>query len=239
MANHKKRQSGRGSISKTGNSFQYSLYHNGKRHYGHAPTKKEAEAALDKLRHDILDGINITDADLPLIHWIRHWLDNYCLDIRASTRSNYECYCRHIERHPIAQIPLSKIKANDYQLLANYLYQSGRIDGNGGLSGKTIRSIFNMISSAMAEAAHNSLIRTDVSQFAKLPKIHQSERPILSHDEVKRLITAAKDFHPSVFIGIYILANVHKPLNRQYRMSFHRYIHTGKLRPQKWGSFGS
>lgn len=207
MGKHKKRPPGMGSIVKTGNSYQYSLYHDGKRHYGHAPTKKEAEAELDKLRHDILDGINISDSNMPLIQWLRRWLATYCLDIRASTRTNYECYIRHIESHSIAQIPISKVKADDFQSLANYLYTEGRIDGNGGLSSKTVKSVFNMISSAMSEAMHSSLVRMDSSKFAKLPKLRQNERPTLSPDEVRQLINVSKEFHPSVFIGIYILAN--------------------------------
>lgn len=207
MGKHKKRPPGMGSISKTGNSFQYSLYHDGKRYYGHAPTRKEAEAELDKLRHDILDGININDSSMPLIQWIQHWLDTYCLDIRASTRTNYECYIRHIENHSIAQIPISKVKADDFQSLANYLYTEGRIDGNGGLSSKTVKSVFNMISSAMSEAMHSSLIRMDPSKFTKLPKLRQNERPTLSPNEVRQLIIISKEFHPSVFIGVFILAN--------------------------------
>lgn len=207
MGKHKKRPPGMGSISKTGNSFQYSLYHDGKRHYGHAPTRKEAEAELDKLRHDILDGINISDSNMPLIKWLRHWLNTYCLDIRASTRTNYECYLKHIENHSIANIPISKVRADDFQSLANYLYIEGRIDGNGGLSSKTVKSVFNMIGSAMSEAMHSSLIRIDPSKFTKLPKLRQNERPTLSPDEVRQLITVSKEFHPSVFIGTYLLAN--------------------------------
>ena len=184
MGKYKKRPPGMGSITKTGKSFQYCLCYNRQRYYGHAPTWAEAETELAKLRQKILDGINVADANTPLIQWIKHWLETYCLDIRASTRTNYECYCQHIENHPVSQLPISKVRSDDFQSLVNYLYSEGRIDGKGGLSAKTIKSIFNMIGSAMSEAVHSSLIRADVSQFAKLPKVRQAEKPILSQQEI-------------------------------------------------------
>ena len=59
----------------------------------------------------------------------------------------------------------------------------------------------------MNEAMHNMLIRTDVSRFAKLPKVRTLERPSLSVAEVDHLVQTAKQFSPSVYIGIFILAN--------------------------------
>lgn len=203
----KKRGQGMGSISKTGKTYQYSLYYKGKRHYGHAPSKKAAEIALSKLKNDIVEGFDITAAIITFIEWLKHWLSFYCTDIRPSTRSNYECYIEHISKHAIADISLSKLRSDDFQSLANYLHSDGRIDGTGGLSGKTIHSIFNMIGSAMSEAVHNMLIRMDVSRFAKLPKVRTQERPSLSVEEVDHLVQTAKQFDPSVYIGIFILAN--------------------------------
>lgn len=200
-----RRSNGKGSISQVRNgTYQYSLYYKGKRHYGHAKTKKEAEESLERMRHDIICGIDINNADTKFITWISHWIGTYAVDVKSSTARNYDSYRKHIEAHHISQISLSKLKTDDFQQFANYLKNEGRLDKSGGISSKTIRNIFLMIGSAMKMACANNLVRQDVSRFVILPKLKSTERPILSIEETEKLIASASSHQFG--IGIYLLA---------------------------------
>lgn len=198
-----RRANGEGSISKFRNGYRGKLCHNGKCRYVYGKTRKEVGAKLQQIRMDIKNGIDIFSTRMTFAELLERYLSSYAPDIRAATRQNYAGYCAKIGQHPIAEIQVAKLRADDFQQLSNFLYTKGRSDGAGGLSAKTIRNIFNFISAAMKTAQANGLIFNDPSRFVNLPRQHQTEKPILSINEVKRLIDAATG---EWAIGIYILA---------------------------------
>lgn len=199
-----RRANGEGSITKFRNGYRGKLCHSGKCKYVYGKTKKEVAAKLQQLRTDIKSGVNIFAPLMTFQELLERYLSSYTPDIRSSTRQNYEGYYDKIIKNPIASTAVSKLKADDFQELSNSLYKSGRSDGNGGLSPKTIHNIFTFISAAMKTALANGLITTDPSQYVILPKQHKIEKPILSTKEVQRLIDAAEG---EWAIGIFILAN--------------------------------
>ena len=199
-----RRANGEGCITKFRNGYRGKLCHSGKCKYVYGKTKKEVAAKLQQLRADIKSGVNIFAPMMTFQELLERYLSSYTPDIRASTRQNYEGYYDKIIKNPIASTAVCKLKADDFQELSNYLYTSGRSDGNGGLSPKTIHNIFTFISAAMKTAQVNGLIATDPSRYVNLPKQHKTEKPILSTREVQKLIDAAEG---EWAIGIYILAN--------------------------------
>ena len=198
-----RRANGEGSISKFRDGYRGKLCHNGKSKYVYGQTKKEVSAKLQQLRIDIKNGIDIFSAKMTFAELLERYLSSYASDIRPATRQNYEGYSKKIGQHPIAGIPVARLRADDFQQLSNYLYTKGRSDGAGGLSAKTIRNIFNFISAAMKIAQANGLISNDHSRYINLPRQHHTEKTILSLNEVQRLIEAAEG---EWAIGIYILA---------------------------------
>ena len=199
-----RRANGEGCITKFRNGYRGKLCHDGKCKYVYGKTKKEVAAKLQGLRNDIKSGIDIFAPSMTFQELLERYLSLYTPDIRASTRQNYEGYYDKIIMAPIANIAVCKLKADEFQELANWLYTAGRSDGNGGLSPKTVRNIFNFISAAMKAAQANALIASDPSKFVNLPKQHLIEKPILSKREIQRLIDVAEG---EWSIGIYILAN--------------------------------
>lgn len=198
-----RRANGEGSITKFRNGYRGKLCHNGRSKYVYGKTKKEVSAKLQQIRTDIQNGINIFAPKMTFMELLKRYLSSYTADIRPATRQNYEGYCSKIAQHPIAEIPVAKLRTDDFQNLSNYLYTEGRSRGAGGLSAKTVRNIFNFISAAMKTAIANGLINNDPSRFVNLPRLHNVEKPILSINEVQRLIDAAEG---EWAIGVYILA---------------------------------
>lgn len=162
-----------------------------KTHYG--KTRKECIEWLDETRHSIKSGKYIINSDISVKKWLVTWLNEYCINIRPSTRMNYDTYInRHIGSSRIASLPLNMVNVHTLQTYLNDLLQNGRLDGNGGLSPKTIRNLYNMLNKAMKQAVGNKLILSNPADHVILPKIIKSSVRTLDLQEQKQLVEACR-----------------------------------------------
>ena len=170
-------------------------------HYG---AKKACQEWLTTMRYEIQRGKPVLDAAITLLEWLRSWLERYSINIRDTTRMNYKAYVdKHIARHRIASIPLKNLSTDDLQDFISFLKKSGKLDGSGGLSHKTIRNIMTMIRTALKQAMGNQLIWTNPADYCQLPKVKQTEKQFLTVDEMERLLRAAKG--ERWYIGLLLL----------------------------------
>ena len=84
------------------------------------------------------------------------------------------------------------VNVHTLQTYLNDLLQNGRLDGNGGLSPKTIRNLYNMLHKAMKQAVGNKLILSNPADHVILPKIIKSSVRTLNLQEQKQLIEDCK-----------------------------------------------
>ena len=85
-------------------------------------------------------------------------------------------------------IPIQQITPVMIQNFYNQKFESGRADGKGGLSAKTIRNLHNMLHQAMEQAKVNGLILHNPADNAVIPKQEKKEMRVLSVEEQRRLL---------------------------------------------------
>lgn len=191
---YKRRKNGEGSFSARDNGkIQVSIMHNRERDYYSSYDMQECKDWLEQQRIKIYLGMSIKNGNVTYLDWVRKYADTYCAEfVRPSTFSNYMCYInKHIAADPIAKIKLSKLTTDDIQGFIKNLSINGRVDGSGGISPKTIRNICQFVKSSLAQAKNNGLIWNNPAEFVRLPKVNSKKRPLLTEEEVDRLINAA------------------------------------------------
>ena len=155
-------------------------------------TQQECKEWLIKMRYDIQMGKPVLDSSITLIAWLRIWLERYCINIRDTSRMNYTSYLENIARHRIAQIPLKALSTDDLQEFISFLKKSGKLSGEGGLSNKTIRNLFQMLKTALKQAQGNQLIWSNPAEYCQLPKVEPKKKHFLTTDELSKLLKAAE-----------------------------------------------
>ncbi len=200
MANRRKHRSdGEGTIIKLKRTGKYraAIYvpspTGGTQRLYHYGTQQECREWLTQMRYDIQAGKPIIDSNITLLAWLRHWLERYCINIRATTRMNYSTYIeKQIARHRIAEIPLKSLCTDDLQEFISFLKKTGKLSGDGGLSNKTIRNIMQMLKTALKQAVGNQLIWSNPAEYCQLPKVEQKEKHFLTIEEMDSLLKASK-----------------------------------------------
>ncbi len=192
-----KRSNGEGSIYRHNNRWVAAITLppnlGGKKKYHYGKIRKECVQWLENMRDSLKKGSYSENSDITLIEWLTTWLNDYCINIRPSTRMNYDTYInRHIGSSDIANIPLCQINTSVLQNFFNNLSQNGRIDGKGGLSAKTVRNLYNMLHKALKQAVGNQMITNNPAEYVVLPKVTKPSIKSLNMQEQQMLLNSCK-----------------------------------------------
>jgi integrase len=162
-------------------------------------TKRDAQRLLQRLLDDAEDNTFIEPDRINLADYLtRDWLPTIRNEVRPST---FDSYRRSVEIHVIPHLGAARLQSLRPIDLTRYytmLLESGRRDGRGGLSPKTVRNIHLMLRKALDDAVSLLFLRTNPAVGAKPPRVsavkHQTIR-YWTPTELRTFLDANKDHH--------------------------------------------
>lgn len=176
--------------------------------YLYAPTYTEVKAKLLKAQNytDLTSDFEKTKDKEKYEYWLDAWLHAKRLGVKEST---YIRYRNTIENHikpDLGKYPINKISTSLMEQFVSRKLQNGRIDGNGGLSPKSMSDIMVIVKESFKYAQSYGVIV--VCSFERISfKKNAQEMRVLSLLEEQRLLSVLfKDFDRykmGVFICLY------------------------------------
>ena len=176
--------------------------------YLYAPTYTEVKAKLLKAQNyaDLSSDLEKTKDKEKYEYWLDAWLHAKRLGVKEST---YIRYRNTIENHikpDLGKYPINKISTSLMEQFVSRKLQNGRIDGNGGLSPKSLSDIMVIVKESF-KYAHSYGVSV-VCSFERISfKKNAQEMRVLSFLEEQRLLSVLfKDFDRykmGVFICLY------------------------------------
>ena len=178
------------------------VYENGKRKkkwicsgLSEKGNKRKAEAFLrEKLaEYERMEGIVQTDTSVS--DYVRVWLDHIARTVDDVTLQGYKSLAdTHIL--PYFDDAGTKLTKLDHKTIQRYMdmkFTSGRRDGKGGLSPRSLRLHKNIIAQTLDLAVRNKLIQSNPCQFVVLPQCERYESQFYTETQLKALFSALKD----------------------------------------------
>ena len=157
--------------------------------------KRKAEAFLrEKLaEYERMEGIVQTDTSFS--DYVRVWLDHIARTVDEVTLQGYKSLAdTHIL--PYFDDAGTKLTKLDHKTIQRYMdmkFTSGRRDGKGGLSPRSLRLHKNIIAQTLDLAVRNKLIQSNPCQFVVLPQCERYESQFYTETQLKALFSALKD----------------------------------------------
>ena len=114
-------------------------------------------------------------------------------------RSTFDAYRRNIQLHVrprIGRIKLQKLRPIDLTKFYADLLREGRLDGQGGLSPKTVHNIHQTLRKALGDAVRQNYLVRNAAAFAKVPKVTAARRAEMRYwtsSELRRFLDASRD----------------------------------------------
>ena len=157
--------------------------------------KRRAEQFLrEKLaEYERMEGI--VRSDVRFSDYVRLWLEQIARTVDTVTMQGYQMTA---DKHILPYFDEKKTALGDIdcRILQQYIdikHQSGRLDGKGGLSPKSLRAHKNVMSQALDMAVKNHLIPSNPFQFVVLPSLERYESTFYNDRQLKDLLAAIKD----------------------------------------------
>lgn len=158
--------------------------------YLYARNYSEVKAKLLKAQNGVMIVRDIEKHSNNEIYefWLREWLKSKKINIKEST---YIRYRNIIENHIMPELgkyPISKISTALIERFVSDKLTKGRLDGNGGLSPKTMSDILLIMKESFKYAQASGIIT--ICSFDRVSiKRQNQEMRVLSVSEQKRLLS--------------------------------------------------
>jgi len=156
-------------------------------------TKKDAEKKLAELLHQIDTGLFMKPGKTTLADFLDRWLSEH---VRPNTApKTYEIRAQQVTRHIIpalGRITLTSLKPDHLQRFYTEKLTSGRIDGKGALSARTVRDLHGILHAALQTAVKRGLLIHNVADAVDPPHFERHEMHTLNEDGLKTVLEAAR-----------------------------------------------
>ncbi len=174
--------------------------------YFYGKTKKEVSDKVNSLLMEIKNNTYIEPCKTTLYEWLCTWLETYSKNtVRPTTYINYETYVHKHIKAAIGGIRLCDLSPIVIQQFYNEKLKNGKLNGNGGLSSKTMKNLHNMLHKALSQAVVLNLINRNPTDSAVIPKSCKKEMKYFNVEEQKKL----QQVLPHERLGIAILLDLY------------------------------
>jgi integrase len=153
--------------------------------------KKAAQQELRRLLGTLDEGSYVDPSKLTVAEHVRARVTQWEASGKISTKTA-ERYSELIENQIVPHLgtqQLQKLRPAEIENWHTTLRTSGRKDGKGGISARTVGHAHRVLSKALREAVRHALVAKNVAAEEGAPQVDGEEIVILTNDQIKELLT--------------------------------------------------
>lgn len=166
-------------------------------------TRKEAEDELVLIELRIRTGEYVEPSQMTLAAFLERWL-KHSASKRVSPKTLQE-YERIISNHVIpalGNLLVQRITPMQIQVFYSKKLESGRLDGKGGLSPRSVLHVHTLLHRVFAQAVRWQILPRNPVDAVDPPRVPLTEMKVLSSAEIPALVDASRG--TSLFLPIAI-----------------------------------
>ena len=152
-------------------------------------TKKEAEKVLADILASIDKGTYVTPTTMTLAEFLERWLRDYARpNLRATTVSSYEVQIRKHIIPALGGTRLDQLAPAQLQDFYHAKLENGRLDGEGGLSRRTVAYFHMILRRSLSHAVKWQMIPRNPADAVESPKAEQKEMKYWNREQVQTFL---------------------------------------------------
>ena len=172
-------------------------------------TKKETEKRLSELLHQLDNGTFIKPGKTTLAEYLERWLKDYAWpNLAPRTAEGYQYIVRSHLIPSLGQVPLTQLKPEHLQRLYSEKLSTGRFDGKGGLSKRSVQYIHVTLHKALKNAVKLGMIGRNPADAVEPPRPQHHEMQTMNESDIHIFLELAKStpyyalFYLALFTGM-------------------------------------
>ncbi|MBS3948385.1 MAG: tyrosine-type recombinase/integrase [Dethiobacter sp.] len=165
-----------------------------KRKSFYGKTRKEAADKMAQALQEVKNSGYVEPTRTTFGEWLDKWLTGYKKgQLKAGTYESYETLVNVHIKPALGKIPMAKLQANALQAFYNEKLESGRHDGEGGLSTRTVRYLHAIIRQALQQAVKEGLLPRNVADATSPPTIKNKQMRPMAEAELVDFLEAIRE----------------------------------------------
>lgn len=191
----------KGHFKKRGSTWYYwadlGVGPDGKRHQksaGGFKTRREAEEGFARLRDSVRTGTYVGTRKMTVAQFlVDEWLPAMQATIRPTTLQHYTSYVTVHVVPRIGRLQLSRLGPAQLNAMYGELLDSGRADGRGGLSAKSVRHVHTCLHKAFKDGMRWGYLARNPADAADPPTPRTAEMTVWSPEETRAFLHSVED----------------------------------------------
>ena len=172
-------------------------------------TKKDAERKLSEVLHQVDNGTFMKPSKTTLGEYLEKWLKDYVwTNLAPKTAEGYEHIIRRHLTPSLGNTILTQLKPEQLQHYYSKKLLSGRCDGKGALSPRTVRHHHVTLHNALESAVKWGLLNRNVTDTVSPPRYQRPQWQTLNELDINTFLEAAEKtsyyvlFYQALFTGM-------------------------------------
>jgi len=157
-----------------------------------AGTKRGAQAECARLIAELKSGAYVEASKETVSAFLDRWLDDVRTRVTPKTHERYAQICRKNVNPLLGTILLAKLKPEQISEAYSTALATGRRDGKGGLSPRTVRQMHAIVKSALAQAVKWEILARNPAALVKGPKVGRAAMQTYDFEQTAELLEAAR-----------------------------------------------
>lgn len=156
--------------------------------------KRDAERALRQMLLAMEKGAYVKPNRLALADWLTQWCESYVvMHTTPRTQESYRSIIRQRLIPSLGAIPLVQLQPQHLQSYYAQALSSGRADGKGGLSARSVVYHHRILSEALSHAMKMGAVARNVAEVVDPPRLAKVKMNILTPGDIQRFLDAARE----------------------------------------------
>jgi integrase len=166
--------------------------------------KREAQIECSRLISELQGGTNIDPSRLTVAAFLNRWIEHMRGQVSPRSHERYAEIARKNVAPLLGAIGLTKLQPAHISAAYAKALASGRRDGQGGLSPRTVHHMHRVLRQALQQAVRWQMLVRNPADMVKPPKVERKQMRTLDADGTVALIEAARgsDIFVPILLGV-------------------------------------
>jgi integrase len=163
-----------------------------RRWHSFAGTKRQAQIECARLVSELQHGATVDPSRETVANFLTRWLDHMRGQVAPRTHERYAELARKNLAPLLGGLVLTKLRPEQISQAYTTALASGRRDGQGGLSARTVTHMHRVLREALQQAVRWQILARNPADAVKPPKVERQQMRTLDADATVALIAAAR-----------------------------------------------
>jgi integrase len=156
-------------------------------------TKRQAQDECARLIASMKGGTYLEPSKTTVAEYLDHWLKDVRSRVSPKTHERYAEICKKNIGPVVGSVPLTKLKPAQISAAYAEALVSGRLDGTGGLSPRTVHHMHRILKQALKQAVRWELIIRNPAEAVNPPKVEKTTMTTYDLPQTGQLIAAMRE----------------------------------------------